>query len=67
MELGTPTLDVLLARIMWLGVAFQVLEGPQELRRHLSTVAKRLVRVRQARDHVRSPDFIATGDRSEYS
>jgi predicted DNA-binding transcriptional regulator YafY len=48
MELGAPTLDVLLARIMWLGVDFEVLEGPQELRRHLSTVANRLVRARQS-------------------
>ena len=43
MELGAPTLDVLVARIVWLGVDFDVLES-DELRRHLETVTARLSR-----------------------
>ncbi len=42
MEVGAPTLDVLIARILWLGLDFEVLEGPRELREHLARVAKRL-------------------------
>lgn len=41
MEVGAPTLDVLVARILWLGVDFEVLAGPLELGPHLSTVARR--------------------------
>ena len=43
MELGAPTLDVLAARILWLGVDFEVIT-PDALRRHLQTVAARLER-----------------------
>jgi predicted DNA-binding transcriptional regulator YafY len=43
MELGAPTLDVLAARILWLGVDFEVLT-PDALRRHLRTVIARLER-----------------------
>lgn len=41
MELGAPTLDVLAARILWLGVDFRVLE-PASFRAHLKGVAKRV-------------------------
>jgi predicted DNA-binding transcriptional regulator YafY len=44
MEVGAPTLDVLVARILWLGVDFEVLDGPPQLRGHLATVSKRLAR-----------------------
>ena len=43
MELGAPTLDVLVARIVWLGVDFNVLES-DELRGHLAKVALRATR-----------------------
>ncbi|MCL2450109.1 MAG: YafY family transcriptional regulator [Polyangiaceae bacterium] len=46
MELGAPTLDVLLAKILWLGVDFEVLEASGDLRRHLNRVAKRLLYAR---------------------
>ncbi|AKU93642.1 Transcriptional regulator, DeoR family [Labilithrix luteola] len=42
MELGAPTLDVLVARIVWLGIDFEVLAASPELRRHLTIVANRL-------------------------
>jgi predicted DNA-binding transcriptional regulator YafY len=41
MELGAPTLDVLAARILWLGVDFDVITS-DELRRHLRTLVARL-------------------------
>ncbi|MFT3708812.1 MAG: YafY family protein [Archangium sp.] len=41
MELGAPTLDVLTARILWLGVDFKVLE-PASFREHLKRVARRV-------------------------
>jgi predicted DNA-binding transcriptional regulator YafY len=41
MELGAPTLDVLAARIIWLGVDFDVLES-EALRQHLKLVAARI-------------------------
>lgn len=44
MELGAPTLDVLVARILWLGIDFDVLTGPPALRRHLRALSKRLAR-----------------------
>jgi predicted DNA-binding transcriptional regulator YafY len=43
MELGAPTLDVLAARILWLGVDFEVI-APDTLRRHLETFVARLER-----------------------
>jgi predicted DNA-binding transcriptional regulator YafY len=43
MELGAPTLDVLAARILWLGVDFEVITSVA-LRRHLQTVVARLER-----------------------
>jgi predicted DNA-binding transcriptional regulator YafY len=43
MELGAPTLDVLAARILWLGVDFEIIT-PDVLRRHLQTLATRLER-----------------------
>src|SRR5271163_3726256 len=43
MELGAPTLDVLAARVLWLGVDFEVITT-EALRRHLETVAARLER-----------------------
>jgi predicted DNA-binding transcriptional regulator YafY len=43
MELGAQTLDVLAARILWLGVDFEVIAS-DTLRRHLETVAARLER-----------------------
>jgi len=43
MELGAPTLDVLAARILWLGVDFEIITS-DALRRHLQTVAARLER-----------------------
>jgi predicted DNA-binding transcriptional regulator YafY len=46
MELGAPTLDVLVARILWLGVDFEILAASDELRRHLPRIAKRLARAR---------------------
>jgi predicted DNA-binding transcriptional regulator YafY len=42
MDLGAPTLDVLVARILWLGVDFEILDSSDELRRHLRKVEKRL-------------------------
>jgi predicted DNA-binding transcriptional regulator YafY len=44
MELGAPTLDVLVARVLWLGVDFEVLEGAAQLRGHLAALATRLAR-----------------------
>jgi predicted DNA-binding transcriptional regulator YafY len=43
MELGAQTLDVLAARILWLGVEFEVITS-DALRRHLPTVVARLER-----------------------
>jgi hypothetical protein len=43
MELGAPTLDVLAARILWLGVDFEIITS-DVLRRHLQTVVTRLER-----------------------
>jgi hypothetical protein len=43
MELGAPTLDVLAARILWLGVDFEVITS-DVLRRHLQTIVERLER-----------------------
>ena len=43
MELGAPTLDVLVSRILWLGVEFDVIE-PDSLRSHLHTLGARLTR-----------------------
>ncbi len=48
MELGAPTLDVLVARILWLGVDFEVLSS-DALRGHLATVAARLARAGDVR------------------
>ena len=45
MEVGGQTLDVLAARILWLGVDFDVISS-EELRQHLQTVAERLERAR---------------------
>jgi predicted DNA-binding transcriptional regulator YafY len=45
MELGAPTLDVLAARILWLGVDFEIIAS-DALRRHLQTVVARLERAR---------------------
>ena len=45
MEVGAPTLDVLVARILWLGIDFEVVEGPPAFRAHLARVARRLARV----------------------
>lgn len=44
MELGAPTLDVLVARILWLGIDFDVVDGPASIHRHLAMLAKRLAR-----------------------
>jgi predicted DNA-binding transcriptional regulator YafY len=44
MELGAPTLDVLVSRLLWLGVDFEIVTSSDELRRHLRTVAERLAR-----------------------
>ncbi|HXN32904.1 MAG TPA: hypothetical protein VN894_13625 [Polyangiaceae bacterium] len=43
MELGAPTLDVLAARILWLGVDFEIITS-DALRRHLQKVVARLER-----------------------
>ncbi len=43
LELGAPTLDVLVSRILWLGVDFEVLSS-DALRRHLLSIAARLGR-----------------------
>lgn len=42
MELGAPTLDVLVARILWLGVDFELLTGPPAFGAHLAEVSRRL-------------------------
>lgn len=44
LELGAPTLDVLVSRILWLGVDFEILESSSALRDHLQLVARRLAR-----------------------
>jgi predicted DNA-binding transcriptional regulator YafY len=45
MELGAPTLDVLVSRILWLGLDFEILASSDErLPRHLTVVAARLGR-----------------------
>jgi predicted DNA-binding transcriptional regulator YafY len=44
MELGAPTLDVLVSRLLWLGVEFEIVRASDELRQHLLTVAERLAR-----------------------
>ncbi len=59
MELGAPTLDVLVARIVWLGVEFDVLES-DELRRHLAKVAFRATR---AAGQIDAGDDLARGRR----
>jgi predicted DNA-binding transcriptional regulator YafY len=46
MELGAQTLDVLAARIVWLGVDFEIIAS-DALRRHLQTVVGRLERARR--------------------
>ncbi|MET0793286.1 MAG: WYL domain-containing protein [Polyangiaceae bacterium] len=43
MDLGAPTLDVLAARILWLGVDFEVI-APDALRLHLQKLGVRLTR-----------------------
>ncbi len=43
MELGAPTLDVLVSRILWLGVDFEIV-SPPSLRSHLQTIVARLAR-----------------------
>jgi predicted DNA-binding transcriptional regulator YafY len=43
MEVGAPTLDVLAARIVWLGVDFEVVSS-DALRRHLRTLVARIDR-----------------------
>jgi predicted DNA-binding transcriptional regulator YafY len=43
MELGAPTLDVLVARILWLGIDFEIIAS-DALRRHLQTVVARVER-----------------------
>lgn len=48
MEVGAPTLDVLVARVLWLGVGFDVLDGPPALRRHLETLSRRLARASES-------------------
>jgi predicted DNA-binding transcriptional regulator YafY len=50
MELGAPTLDVLVSRLLWLGIDFELVAPSDELRRHLRTVAKRLEAAARA-DH----------------
>jgi predicted DNA-binding transcriptional regulator YafY len=47
MELGAPTLDVLVARILWLGIDFEILDSSDELRRHLRRVEERIVHARK--------------------
>lgn len=42
MEVGAPTLDVLVARILWLGLDFELLASSPELPRHLKRLQKRL-------------------------
>lgn len=54
MDVGAPTLDVLVARILWLGVDFEVIAGPPELRRHLSIAARRLARAADGRRATRA-------------
>ena len=49
MELGAPTLDVLAARILWLGVDFEIITS-DVLRRHLQTVVARLERANRPGD-----------------
>ena len=44
MEVGAPTLDVLVARILWLGLDFTLVDASDDLRRHLPRVARRLDR-----------------------
>jgi predicted DNA-binding transcriptional regulator YafY len=44
MDLGAPTLDVLVARILWLGIDFDVVASSGDLRGHLRIVAERLGR-----------------------
>jgi predicted DNA-binding transcriptional regulator YafY len=44
MELGAPTLDVLVARLLWLGLDFEIVDASAELPRQLATVAARLER-----------------------
>jgi hypothetical protein len=43
MELGAPTLDVLAARVLWLGVDFEIITS-DALQRHLQILVARLVR-----------------------
>jgi predicted DNA-binding transcriptional regulator YafY len=49
MELGAPTLDVLAARILWLGIDFEIITS-DALRRHLPTVVARLERANRPHD-----------------
>lgn len=44
MEVGAPTLDVLVARILWLGIDFDVVSGPPTLHAHLCALSERLAR-----------------------
>lgn len=48
MELGAATLDVLVARILWLGEDFEILTASDDLRQHLQTVVTRLKRAQKA-------------------
>jgi predicted DNA-binding transcriptional regulator YafY len=49
MELGAPTLDVLVSRILWLGIDFEIVTSSDGLRGHLQRIAKRLERAHVAR------------------
>jgi len=49
MELGAPTLDVLVARVLWLGIDFDVLAGPPCIDQHLAILSKRLARASTSR------------------
>lgn len=42
MELGAPTLDVLVARILWLGVDFELIAAPPGFGAHLAKLSRRL-------------------------
>lgn len=54
MEVGAPTLDVLVARILWLGIDFDVIDGPPALRAHLEVIARRIAKA--AREGGTSPN-----------
>jgi len=48
MEVGAPTVDVLVARILWLGVDFDILASTIDLRSHMRRIQRRLVRAASA-------------------